>query len=212
MKATAFTRWDTTARGGGVARLGGAVPSPVRGHWQRPVAGPEAVGPGEDLQRRRHVLQRHLVVQHEDHRPFGAAARGRGRTHRRPGHPVPARGRLAPPGTGRVPGVRRRRPGDRLGTMRAVCPAKAVRSAPMPLPPTRTACQPNASHLAVTGSVRSTPLAGPSACRPLTSTMAVTLSRPWWAQASAASQVEPSSSGFGQGRSHQYGHRPRSRR
>src|SRR3712207_8888684 len=35
---------------------------------------------------------------------------------------------------------------------------------------------------------------GPSACSALTSTIAVTLSRPWWAQASAASQVEPSSS------------------
>ena len=72
--------------------------------------------------------------------------------------------------------------------------SKAATRAAMSLPSTRSACQPNARHLSVTGSVRSTSSVGPSACRALTSTIAVTLSNPWCAQTIAASHVEPSSS------------------
>ena len=72
--------------------------------------------------------------------------------------------------------------------------SKASTSAAMSLPSTRNAFQPNACHLSSTGSVRRIPSVGPSACRALTSTIAVTLSNPWWAACSAASHVEPSSS------------------
>ena len=72
--------------------------------------------------------------------------------------------------------------------------SNASTSAAMSLPSTRSAFHPNACHLSSTGSVRRIPSVGPSACRALTSTIAVTLSNPWCAHCSAASHVDPSSS------------------
>ena len=53
---------------------------------------------------------------------------------------------------------------------------------------------------------------GPSACRPLTSTIAVTLPSSWWAHAIAASHVEPSSSSPSESRLNTRAGLPRCRR
>src|SRR5690606_37124124 len=70
------------------------------------------------------------------------------------------------------------------------CWTRAGRSCPEQ----RRASQPKASNLSVTGSIESMWVDFPSACWSLKSTMAMRLSRPWWAATAAASQVEPSPS------------------